>query len=173
MADEKKVEVLNNQQTEQTQPQESELVLKEELEAARQEAAEYKDKYLRLLAERENYRKQVERIYKDRAEEEKKRLLRSFLTIADNLARALACEDDGDGLRQGVDLTYREFQRLLAQEGVEPIEAAGQPFDPYLHEAVEVVSDGGEPGTVLEEVERGYTYKGQVLRPAKVRVVKG
>ena len=176
---EKEVKVPIRQETketkpaEQPRPQEPELVPREELEAARQEAAEYKDKYLRLLAEKENYRKQVERIYRDRAEEEKKRLLRSFLTVADNLARALACEGDGDGLRQGVDLTYREFQRLLSQEGVEPIEALGQPFDPHLHEAVEVVEDGGEPGTVVEELEKGYTYKGQVLRPAKVKVVRG
>jgi len=173
MADKKKVKVPINHKTEQAeQPQQPELVSREELEAARQEAAEYKDKYLRLLAEMDNYRKQVERIYKDRAEEEKKRLLRAFLSVADNLARALACEGDGDGLREGVDLTYKEFHRLLANEGVEPIEAVGQPFDPKFHEAVEVVSDGGEPGSVLEEMEKGYLYKGQVLRPAKVKVVR-
>jgi len=114
----------------------------------------------------------MERIYRDRAQEEKKRLLRAFLAVADNLARALACQDEGEGLRRGVELTYRECQRLLTQEGVEPIEALGQPFDPYLHEAVEVVEDGGKPGTVVEELEKGYTYQGQVLRPAKVKVVR-
>ena len=140
----------------------------DELEAIRQEAAEYKDKYLRAAAEVENTRKRLERRYADQAEEEKKRLLRAFLTVADNLERALA--HSGDGFRDGVQLTYQELQRLLSQEGVEPLEAIGQPFDPYYHEAVGTVASGDDEETVVGERQKGYLYHGQLLRPAKVEV---
>jgi molecular chaperone GrpE len=140
----------------------------EELEAIRQEAAEYKDKYLRAAAEVENTKKRLERRYADQAEEEKKRLLRAFLTVADNLERALA--HSGDGLRDGVQLTHQELQRLLSQEGVEPLETIGQPFDPYYHEAVDTVVGDDDPETVVGEREKGYLYRGELLRPAKVEV---
>ncbi len=144
--------------------------LEEKLEEAQQEVVDYKDKYLRLQAEMANYRRRMERLYKEQAEEEKRRLLRQFLIIADNLERALAHADDGEGLRQGVELTHRELMRLLAQEGVEPMSPEGQPFDPELHEAVAVVAADAEPNTVVRQVERGYTHKGELLRPAKVWV---
>jgi molecular chaperone GrpE len=140
----------------------------DELEAVRQEAAEYKDKYLRATAEVENTRKRLERRYADQAEEEKKRLLRAFLTVTDNLERALA--HSGDGFRDGIKLTYQELQRLLSREGVEPLEAIGQPFDPYYHEAVDTVAGDDEVETVVGERQRGYLYRGELLRPAKVEV---
>ncbi len=145
-----------------------ELSLEDELEAAHQEAAEYKDKYLRAAAEVENTRKRLERRYAGQAEEEKKRLLRNFLTVADNLGRALA--HSGDGLRDGIQLTYQELQRLLSQEGVEPLETVGKPFDPYYHEAVLTIACDDEVDTVVEERQKGYLYRGQLLRPAKVEV---
>ena len=160
-----------------------ELSLEDELEAARQEAAEYKDKYLRAAAELENTRKRLEHRYANQAEEEKKRLLRNFLTVADNLERALAHSDappqspqlwgeggQGGSLRDGVQLTHQELQRLLRQEGVEPLEAMGQPFDPYYHEAVLTIACDDEVDTVVEERQKGYLYRGQLLRPAKVEV---
>lgn len=148
--------------------EEIELSPEEELEAIRQEAAEYKDKYLRAAAELENTRKRLERRYADQAEQEKKRLLRAFLTVADNLERALA--HSGDGFRDGVKLTHQELQRLLKQEGVEPLEAIGQPFDPYYHEAVDTVTGDGDQETVVGERQKGYLYRGELLRPAKVEV---
>jgi molecular chaperone GrpE len=140
----------------------------DELEAIRQEAAEYKDKYLRAAAEVENTRKRLERRYADQAKEEKKRLLRNFLTVADNLERALA--HSGDGLHDGVKLTYQELQRLLSLEGVEPLEAIGQPFDPYYHEAVDTVVGDDDQETVIGERQKGYLYHGELLRPARVQV---
>ena len=144
------------------------LSLEAELEAVRQEASEYKDKYLRAAAELENTKKRLERRYADQAEEEKKRLLRNFLTVADNLERALA--HSGDGLHDGVQLTYQELQRLLNREGVEPLEAIGQPFDPYYHEAVGTVAGDHDQETVVGERQKGYLYRGELLRPAKVEV---
>jgi len=148
--------------------EEVELSLEDELEAIQQEAAEYKDKYLRAAAEVENTRKRLERRYADQAEEEKKRLLRAFLAVADNLERALA--HSGDGLRDGVQLTYQELQRLLSLEGVEPLETIGRPFDPYYHEAVDTMPGDDDQETVVGEREKGYLYRGQLLRPAKVEV---
>ena len=151
----------------------------DELEAIRQEAADYKDKYLRAAAEVENTRKRLERRYADQAEEEKKRLLRAFLAVADNLERALAHSErppsippdsQGGSLRAGVKLTYQELQRLLIQEGVEPLEIIGKTFDPYYHEAVLTVACDDEVDTVVEERQKGYLYRGQLLRPAKVDV---
>ena len=156
-----------------------ELSLEAELEAARQEAAEYKDKYLRAAAELENTRKRLERRYASQAEEEKKRLLRSFLAVADNLGRALAHSDQPasnhpasqrNSLHDGVQLTHQELQRLLSQEGVEPLDAVGQPFDPYYHEAVGTVAGDHDQETVVGQRQQGYLYRGELLRPAKVEV---
>jgi molecular chaperone GrpE len=145
-----------------------ELPPEDELEAIRQEAAEYKDKYLRAAAELENTKKRLERHYANQAEEEKKRLLRAFLAVADNLERALA--HSGDGFREGVELTYQELQRLLSREGVEPMEVIGQPFDPYYHEAVDTMDGDDDQEIVVGERQKGYLYRGELLRPAKVEV---
>ena len=145
-----------------------ELLPEDKLETIRQEAAEYKDKYLRAMAEVENTRKRLERRYVAQAEEEKKCLLRAFLAVADNLERALA--HSGDGLRDGVQLTHQELQRLLNREGVEPLEAIGHVFDPYYHEAVDTVVGDDDQETVVGERQKGYLYRGELLRPARVQV---
>jgi len=153
---------------EEVTQEEAELSPEDELETLRQEVAEYKDKYLRTAAELENTRKRLERHYAEQAEEEKKRFLRIFLTVADNLERALA--HSGDNLREGVQLTYQELHRLLSQEGVEPMEAVGKPFDPYYHEAVDTVDGDDDQEIVVEERQKGYLYRGELLRPARVKV---
>jgi molecular chaperone GrpE len=146
--------------------------LEEELEAAQQEADDYKDKYLRAQAEMANFKKRLERRYEEQVEEEKKHLLLKFLSVADNLELALDHADlNEDGLRDGIQLTYQELQHLLAQEGVEPIAPEGQPFDPSYHEAVAMIpTSEAEADTVVAEVQKGYLYQDQLLRPAKVHV---
>jgi molecular chaperone GrpE len=146
--------------------------LEEELEAAQQEASDYKDKYLRAQAEMANFKKRLERRYEEQVEEEKKHLLLKFLSVADNLERALNHADlNEDGLRDGVQLTYQELQHLLAREGVEQMAAEGQPFDPSYHEAVAVIpTSETKADTVVAEVQKGYLYQDQLLRPAKVHV---
>jgi molecular chaperone GrpE len=169
---------VGGQKLEVVPEEKGELSPQEELEAIRQEAAEYKDKYLRAAAEVENTRKRLERQYANQAEEEKKRLLRAFLAVADNLERVLAHStpplvppaSQGGSLRDGVQLTYQELQRLLSQEGVEPLKTIGQPFDPYYHEAVDTVAGDDDQETVVGERQKGYLYRGELLRPAKVEV---
>ncbi|MCB0167695.1 MAG: nucleotide exchange factor GrpE [Anaerolineae bacterium] len=124
-----------------------------------------------LQADMDNFRKRQKRQAEEAAGNERERLLRLFLPVVDNLARALnhnAAEDDS--LRQGVELTYREFIRLMAAEGVSRVETIGQPFDPSYHEALATIVTHADPGTVVEEVEAGYTLDGKLLRPAKVLV---
>ncbi|MFB0533425.1 MAG: nucleotide exchange factor GrpE [Anaerolineae bacterium] len=146
--------------------------LEEELEAAQQEANDYRDRYLRAQAEMANFKKRLERRYEEQIEEEKKHLLLKFLSVADNLERALNHADlHDDGLRDGIQLTYQELQHLLAQEGVERIAPEGQPFDPSYHEAVAIIpTSEAEADTVVAEIQKGYLYRDQLLRPARVHV---
>lgn len=149
--------------------------LRERLEAVEHEAAANHDKYLRALADLENYKKRMERTYADRATTVKKDILGKLLAVRDNLERALlfgeSADGNGEGIMEGVRLTQYQLDRLLSQEGVEPIEAKGKPFDPHLEEAVHSVEDRTVPDhTVVDEVRKGYTLNGQVLRPAQVVV---
>lgn len=151
-------------------PSSVEELCPDEVERLRQQAAEYRDKYLRAMAEMDNYKKRVERRYADEAEAERQRLLRAFLAVADNLERALAHTEADGAFAEGVQLTYQDLQRLLRQEGVEPLRAVGQPFDPELHEAVAVVPGDDAQAVVVDETQKGYLYRGKLLRPAKVVV---
>ncbi len=146
--------------------------LRTELEQARAEAAEYKDRWLRTAAEMDNMRKRLEKRFADEAEREKRRFLRAILPLVDHLEMVLKHSDtDPNVLRQGVEMIYQDLMRTLEGEGIQPIESVGKPFDPFVHEAVEVVESEDQPeNTVVEEVQRGYTYKGELLRPARVRV---
>jgi molecular chaperone GrpE len=134
----------------------------------------WRDRALRLQAEIENFRKRQQRLAEERILADRERVLRSFLRVADDLERALNADGvDGDSLRQGVDLTHQALMRILDQEGAEPIEALGQPFDPAWHEAVGTVPNGHarvKPDTVVEVVEAGYRMGDRLLRPARVIV---
>jgi molecular chaperone GrpE len=134
----------------------------------------WRDRALRLQAEIENFRKRQQRLAEGRILADRERLLRAFLRVGDDLERALSADGaDADDLRQGVDLTYRSLMRLLDQEGAEPIEAAGRPFDPAWHEAIGTVPHvhaGAEPDTVVQVVEAGYRLGDRLLRPARVIV---
>jgi len=157
----------------QQEPQTVEQALRRELEEAQRQAAENRDLYLRALAEKENARKRLERLHEERVAEAKRNLLRRVIAVADNLERALAHQEARDGLIEGIRLTHRQLQDLLRSEGVEPIQALGQLFNPAEHEAVALVEGPGPPGTIVGEELRGYRQGEHLLRPAQVRVVSG
>ncbi len=146
----------------------------ESLDALKEDLAMWRDRALRLQAEIENFRKRQKRLGQDRIEENRARLLRNFLMIADDLERALAAEAASDGsLREGVEVTQRSLRSLLKKEGVEPIEAVGQAFDPEWHEAVATVPHtqvDADRDTVVEVTQPGYRLDGRLLRPARVIV---
>ncbi|HEV2458059.1 MAG TPA: nucleotide exchange factor GrpE [Ktedonobacterales bacterium] len=150
--------------------------LEAQLQSARDEAAEYKDKYLRALAEMENFRKRQERVAVDRSERAKRDVLAKVLDVLDNVDRAMRYEEtlDRDGLLQTLRMMQWQLNELLKHEGVSPVTAAGEPFDPRLHEAIETVASAEHPeGTVVEEVRKGYMIGGELLRPARVKVSDG
>ncbi|MDI7276514.1 MAG: nucleotide exchange factor GrpE [Anaerolineae bacterium] len=157
----------------EAQPETVEEALRRELAQARREAAENRDLYLRALADKENARKRLERLYEERTAEAKRNLLRRVIAVADNLERALAHQEAREGLLEGIRLTYRQIQDLLRSEGVEPLQALGQPFNPAEHEAVALVEGPEPPGTVVAEELRGYRQGEHLLRPAHVRVTAG
>jgi molecular chaperone GrpE len=154
--------------------------LQGEVEKARTEAAASQDRYLRAVADMENYKKRIERTYTDLAKNSKKDLLRKLLGVKDNLERALhyaGASESGEGILEGVRLTQYQLEQLLTQEGVREIDAEGQPFDPRLEEAIHSVHRSSVPDhQVVEVVRKGYTYsytnqdENEVLRPAQVVV---
>jgi molecular chaperone GrpE len=153
-----------------------------EIAALRAEAEGQKDRALRALAEVENVRKRLERERDEARTYSVTRFARDFLTVADNLSRALAAvpaearakaDDSLKAVLDGVEATERELQAALARHGVKPIQAEGQRFDPHLHQAIaEVPAKGAEPGTVVNVVQPGYTIGDRLLRPAMVTVAK-
>jgi len=136
-----------------------------------QEKAELQDRLLRLAAEFDNFRKRSERERLEAIEYAAAGALASLLPVLDDLERALKTPTtDGDYAR-GVELIHQRFSDSLRKLGVEPLEAQGKPFDPALHHAIERVEDPAvEQDTVVAELQRGYTYKGRLLREALVRV---
>jgi molecular chaperone GrpE len=143
-----------------------------ELAAARRQADEAQDKYLRTLAEVDNIRKRVERNAESRIGHARRELLLRFLPVVDNLERALQHGDAEKGLREGVELTHRDLMRALSESGVQRLEPQGEMFDPSWHEAIEVVEAKQPSGTIVDVVRPGYTLDEQLVRPAQVRVVK-
>jgi molecular chaperone GrpE len=145
------------------------------------ENAELKDRALRVMAEMENLRKRTEREVQDARAYAVSAFARDLLTVADNLDRALAAvpSDDEDpalkALVDGVGLTGREFQGVLAKHGVTRIEPqAGERFDPNLHQAMFEVPDPSRPtGEVVQVIQPGFAISGRLLRPAMVGVSKG
>ena len=148
----------------------------DQLAALRAENAEMKDKYLRAIAEMDNIRKQAERRSLDRTRQEKKALLLRVIEVVDDLGRALSYQDvsDRDSLLNALRLTYNQLGAVLQREGVTTFVAEGEAFDPHVHEAIEAIESHEVPeGHVAQEVQRGYRYGDELLRPARVHVSAG
>jgi molecular chaperone GrpE len=153
------------------------------LQALQAENAELRDRLLRSVAEMENLRKRTEREINDTRAYAIASFARDMLTANDSLNRALTmlpqeAREAGDpttkSLIEGIEMTEREMQRLLAKHGVTPIEAEGQKFDPHKHQAMFEVPDPTRPeGTVVQVVQAGFAIGDRVLRPAMVGVAKG
>ncbi len=146
----------------------------EQYKKAMDEAASWKDKYMRLYAELENSKKRMARLYSDQANEKQEQIFLEILPLVDNLERAFENSrvDTGNiGLRHGVALILKSLMDMLDKHAVLPFIAQEHPFDPALHEAIGVVSDSHmPPGTVVRVEQTGYTLKEKLLRPARVIV---
>ena len=155
----------------------------DDVAALRAQVARYKaeaernwQQFLHAAADLENYKKQAARQREEAVQRTRTSLLTVILTVVDNLDRALAHAGGGpEAVVEGIRMTHRQVLDVLAGLGVRPLDAAGKAFDPRYHEAVDVASHtdaGVTPGTVVDEVQRGYLLNGEVLRPARVRVAK-
>ncbi|HLM83551.1 MAG TPA: nucleotide exchange factor GrpE [Terriglobales bacterium] len=144
-----------------------------EVEKLKAERDALLDRLARLQAEFDNARKRALREQHDFREFAAADVIKNFLPILDSFERALKAEGDSSDFRNGIELIYRQFQDALQKIGVQRILSAGQPFDPRIHEAVEMVDTTEVPDHhVLDELQHGYKYKDRLLRPAMVRVAR-
>lgn len=139
------------------------------------ERDELKDLVLRARAEFDNYRKRVAREAGRLRQTAAESLMRDLLPVVDSLERALEHAEDGsDGFAQGVEMVFAQMCEILRRNGLEPIAAVGEAFDPNVHEAVmKVESEECPEGRVVQEFQKGYRLGGYVLRPSKVVVSAG
>ena len=142
-----------------------------------QDAANYKDQYIRLYAEFENARKRMERDKQEFVKYANEGLLAEFLNVLDNLERSVeaaqAKHEDYTAFLKGVEMIMAQIHEMLKKSGVKPIEAKGLMFDPHCHEILmQEEADSHEEGTVIEEFQKGYTLGDRVLRTSKVKVAK-
>lgn len=145
------------------------------LESVEQEAKEAHDRFLRVSAEFENYKKRSAREMDEFRKFANESLLREMLTVVDNLERALNSSNNDNQanshIAEGVDMTLKEILKVFEKFNVKPIEALGKPFDPNFHQAAMREETNERPeNTVLNELEKGYMIHDRLLRPAMVVV---
>jgi molecular chaperone GrpE len=151
--------------------------LRRELAEKAREAAEAQDKYLRTYADFENYRKRMQRDLADFRKYANEQFAQDLLPVVDHLGLALKhAQESGEtaqGLREGVQLVYKQLRDVLEKYGVTPFKAEGEPFDPKLHDAMAQVESADAPeNTVVRVFQEGYRYHDKVLRHARVGVAK-
>ena len=135
------------------------------------EKADLADRLLRSRAEFDNARRRFDRERSDYLQFAAMDMVRDVLPVLDDFERALKVETADAGYAKGVELIYQRLSETLKKLGLEPIDTAGKLFDPNIHQAVErVPTEEGEDQAILGEFQRGYNFKGKLLRPAMVRV---
>jgi molecular chaperone GrpE len=150
------------------------ISLMDQLEAARAERDANYDLYLRSQAELQNYRKRAQKEAEEMRQYQALPVARDLLPAFDNLHRALAAAESSGNVKDlvnGVKLVAKQIEAALGRHDIVPIDSAGKPFDPNLHQAIQQVpTDEHPPMTVVQEVERGFTLKDRVVRPSTVIV---
>ncbi|MGI6576094.1 MAG: nucleotide exchange factor GrpE [bacterium] len=149
--------------------------LKAALIASETEKEEYFRRLQRLQADFDNYRRRMDKERQELIGRANERLIFTLLPVLDNLERVLEIqrEPENETIISGVEMIYRQFLEVLNREGVVPIRAVGEEFDPQKHEAVmQVEESGAAQNIVVEELQRGYLIQEKVLRPSMVKVAK-
>jgi len=144
-----------------------------ELQKLKAERDSLLDRLARAQAEFENARRRASKEQQDFRDYAAADAIKSLLPVMDSFERALQAKSEAGDFRGGVELIYKQLQDALAKLGLRAIPAKGEPFDPHVHEAIEMVetSDAADH-EVLEELQRGYKLKDRLLRPAMVKVAK-
>jgi molecular chaperone GrpE len=175
MSSELTEEVIDNaSRSEAGQPELAEL--REKLDAKEKEVKEHYERYLRQVAEVDNFKKRINREKEDAIRFANENLIKDILPVIDNLERAIAhAQGGGNGksLVQGVEMVLRGLLDVFGKHGVVQVPAVGEVFDPGKHEAMaQVESSQYEPNTVVDEHHRGYLLRDRLLRPALVTIAK-
>ena len=148
--------------------------MKTKLEEAQKTAEAYRDQLLRKAAEFENYKRRTDAEYGAIIRNATEAVLTALIPVAEDFARSLKAgraAGEGDAFARGVEMIYAKFTKVLEQQGLVPFESAGKPFDVNYHDALlQMPRADLAPGTVIEDVERGYMLFDKVLRHAKVVV---
>ena len=158
--------------TEEEVLQQEETAVEEPAAEETNETNEAMEKYLRLAAEFDNYKKRTIKERTQIAENSKADIIKELLPVMDNIKRALAAlAGSDDGVKQGVELMAKQVGDIFAKLGVEKIPALGETFDPNLHEAVmHIEDDSCAESVIVEEFETGYKYNEKVIRHSIVKV---
>ncbi len=143
-------------------------------EASSDESRQLKDRYMRTLADFENYRKRADREKTEFFKYALASVLKDLIPVLDNFDRALEHAGEGDDFHKGVALIYKQMWDVLQRHGLRPIEESGVPFDPRIHEAVVQEENPSVPSnTVVAILQKGYFLHDRLLRPAMVKVAVG
>lgn len=168
---------LDNDEAGLPDPAASELIqLREQITAKEKECQEYYDRYVRQLAELDNFRKRTRREKEEAIRLANEALIRDLLPVVDNLERALEhskAGDNGKPLVEGIEMVLKVLVDVLAKHGLTQISAIGALFDPAKHEAMAQIENAScAPNTVVEEHHKGYLLHDRLMRPALVSVAK-
>ncbi|HEU4507671.1 MAG TPA: nucleotide exchange factor GrpE [Pyrinomonadaceae bacterium] len=166
---------LNDDNTYDVIENESSEMVDEETAQLKEQLAQARDQSLRTLAEFDNYRRRTRQELSLAEQAGKRDVLLALLDVMDDFDRALLhTGEPSNALTEGLQLVRRRFNDVLLSNGVAPFDSEGQPFDPMVHEAISVIEgdDGSESGTVYAEEQRGYLMNGELLRPARVVVLR-
>ncbi len=166
----KEVDITDEESVEETNETKLEVIVKQ----LEQEVVDLKDKLLRKAAEFENYKRRTENDQINLLTFAAESFIQKLLPVIDDFERSLGHIDDAEdinAIKQGLKLIYDKLMKVFEEQGVKKIEAVGNPFDVDYHEALmQRPDDSVEPHTVIDEIEKGYTYKDKVIRHAKVIV---
>jgi molecular chaperone GrpE len=164
------------EETRETEKEGQKSDLEARLQEKEKEAKDQYDRYVRLSAEVENFKKRVEKEKKETYKFANENLLKDLLPVLDNLERAMEHGQEGDNFKallDGLEMTLKGFLTVLEKHGVTRVEALGEEFDPNQHEAVMVQEDAGRPpGVVISQLQKGYRLHNRLVRPAMVVVSK-
>nr|WP_049773658.1 nucleotide exchange factor GrpE [Salisediminibacterium selenitireducens] len=174
MVQEETNENVDDQPVSEEEAVEEETVSVEDYNQLKDDFEEMKNKMLRVQADFDNFRRRTKIEQETAAKYRSQRLAEELLPAMDNFERAMQVSpesDDAKSLLKGVEMVYNQIGQALEKEGITPIEAVGQPFDPNLHQAImQVEDDQFDSNTVVEEMQRGYQLKDRVIRPSMVKV---
>ena len=147
--------------------------LQKQIEKLEAQLKEREDRVLRLQADFDNFRRRTRQEKEEIGAVVTQNILTDMLPLLDNFERAMQSEGkDAQGFRDGVEMIFKQFQDVLAKNGLEEIKTEGQKFDPNFHQAVmRVQNDGMEDESIAAELQKGYMAKGKVIRPSMVQVV--